>query len=371
MASAGRADDARQLKFQEVSDGLRRGILAGTWAAGDRLPSEQQLVASTGYSLNTIRRAFDELELNELVERRQGAGTFVTMRAQLGAKRRRTVGIMVPHLTEYFPRVLQGVEAALAHAGVGLQITNYDYDVGRENECIRRLLDGGADGLLLVPTLLGLRDPLAKIRRLTTLPVPTVLLERHLSSLGPADASEYVCSDHEGGAYDAVSHLVRLGHRRIALLVRSGSATAAGTQAGYRAAVNDFSLGRGLVRTASREKWERTRADGMLDAVRQGGVTAALVFGDREAMLLAGAASRQGLSVPGDLALVSYDDEAADRADVPMTAISPPKHRIGRLAAQILLQRIQEGDESPLHQIRVRPHLVIRESCGAVLPTRT
>ncbi|UFU05958.1 substrate-binding domain-containing protein [Ruania halotolerans] len=78
-----------------------------------------------------------------------------------------------------------------------------------------------------------------------------------------------------------------------------------------------------------------------------------------------GAARRRGLRVPEDLALVSYDDELADVADVPLTSVAPAKYRVGKLAAEILLRRITDGDAGPVHQVQLRPRIVIRDSCGA------
>lgn len=87
--------------------------------------------------------------------------------------------------------------------------------------------------------------------------------------------------------------------------------------------------------------------------------------GDREAALIARAIGQRGLQVPGDLTPVSYDDETADLAEVPLTAVTPPKFRVGRMAAEVLLRRLTEGDAFPIHQVKLRPRIVIRASCGA------
>ncbi|WP_159620372.1 substrate-binding domain-containing protein [Ruania rhizosphaerae] len=361
---------ARPLKFQEIADNLRRAILAGTWAVGQRLPTEQQLVHSSGYSLNTVRRALDLLVEEGLAERRQGAGTFVLPRSSPRTARQ-TVGVLLPDTSLYYPRVLHGIESTLSAQRASLQLSSYGYDPGKEDACIEHLLSAGADGLLLVPTLAGIDDPQARVEELLRLPVPVVLVERHLAELGVADRSEHVCSDHAAGAYDALAHLHGLGHTRIALLLRGRSPTGVGVAAGYQRAVTDLDLAGELVLRAEVAQWEAGHAETAIEHIRSWGATAALVFGDREAMFVLRAARRHGLRVPEDLALVSYDDELADVADVPLTAVSPPKHRIGRMAAELLLQRLREGAECPQHQIRIRPRLVVRESCGAAAPGAT
>jgi DNA-binding LacI/PurR family transcriptional regulator len=112
------------------------------------------------------------------------------------------------------------------------------------------------------------------------------------------------------------------------------------------------------------QEWNADRADAAIAHLQAKGVTAALCFGDREASLVLGAARRAGMSVPADLAIIAYDNEFADVAEIPMTAVSPPRYQLGTLAVQVLLQRLRLGDAMPVHQIRLRPRLVVRASCG-------
>lgn len=365
-AASGRIRDTdnRGLKFQSLADDLRRGILAGTWAVGAKLPTEAQLAAETGMSLTTVRRAFDELVQAEIVVRRQGAGSFVADRQPVRRRSRFAVGVLLPDTQLYYPRVLQGIEETLSAQDVSLQLATYNYQPEREDPSIEFLVNSGVDGLILVPTLDGIADPQQRVRELAALNVPVVLLERSLMDLGPGDRTEHVCSDHQGGAYDAVAHLFALGHPRVALLTRTRTPTEPAIVAGYERAAADLGFAP-LVFRALKQEWEAGAAEELLGQVRSAGVTAALVFGDREATLLEAAARRAGVRIPEDLALVSYDDELADLAEVPLTAVAPAKHRMGRMAAEILLRRLVEGDDCPIHQVRLRPRLVIRESCGA------
>ena len=365
------------LKFQELSEDLRREILAGTWAVGSKLPTEAQLARETGLSLTTVRRAYEDLVERGLVIRRQGAGSFVATPPSRALKKPRyTIGVLLPDTQLYYPKVLQGIEEHLTAQGASLQLSTYHYDLSRENSSIQFLLDAGVDGLLLVPTLTGIPDPERRVAELAALPVPVVLLERSLEDLGAADRTEHICSDHQGGAYDAVKHLAGLGHERIAVLTRSNVAgksanpTQSAVVAGYRSAVADLGLfadGEELpIFSSTKPEWEQDQAEAMYTRLRDSGATAALVFGDREATLLQTAALRRGVNVPEELSLVSYDDEMADIAPIPLTAISPAKHRLGMMAAEILLRRLKEGDACPIYQIRLRPRIVVRESCATV-----
>lgn len=123
------------------------------------------------------------------------------------------------------------------------------------------------------------------------------------------------------------------------------------------AAVSDLALERQPHLTAPKAEWSDDLATDMVDRLVSAGVTAALVFGGREATLVARAVGQRGLRVPPDLALVSCDDEAADLAEVRLTAAAPPKLRVGRMAAEVLLRRLAEGDACPVHQVKLRPRI--------------
>ncbi|MEU6879542.1 substrate-binding domain-containing protein [Streptomyces sp. NPDC046712] len=360
----------RELKFRALMAELRRGILDGTWPPGSKLPTERALATETGLSVTTVRRAYEDLVDLGLVERRQGAGTFAAQRPDgdgAPAGDRRVVGVLVPDTTFYYPRVLQGIERELAAAGARLVLACSHYDPDEEDAAVGRLLSSGVHGLLLVPSLHTATDPGRRAEELLALPVPAVLVERRLAAYGPGDPTEHVCTDHEGGAYDAVRHLRALGHERLALLVRTDAPTTAPIESGFARAAADLGLHAPLHVRDERDGWNPERADLAIAELRAAGVTAGLCFGDREAALVLAAARRAGLRVPEDLALISYDNEFADVAETPLTAVSPPKFQVGRLAAQILLRRLADGDASPLHQVQLRPRLVVRASCGAAL----
>ncbi|GJF25879.1 MULTISPECIES: substrate-binding domain-containing protein [Streptomyces] len=351
---------ARELKFRQLATDLRRQILQGTWAAGSKLPTEKELASGSGTSVSTVRRAVDELVAEGLVVRRQGSGTFVVPPDSPWPDRA-LVGVIVPDNTFYYPHVLQGIEETLSASGARLLLACSGYDQKRETKDLQDMLEAGIDGLLIVPTLEGPEPALRYLAHLSELSVPVVLVERRHTSL--SDTNEYVCTHHEAGAYDAARHLTRLGHRTIGLVLRSPSPTAGPVAEGFAQAAAELGLSTTEFH-ATRQEWSPAAADRCLAALRTAGATAAVCFGDRQAALLASAARRAGLSVPEDLALVAYDDEIAELADIPLTAVAPPKHQLGRTAAQTLLRRLDDPTR-PRRRILLRPGITVRQSCGA------
>ncbi|MBR7838494.1 substrate-binding domain-containing protein [Actinospica durhamensis] len=350
---------ARDLKFQRLAERLREQIHGQAYPGGARLPTEQQLSASSGLSISTVRRAVDELVAEGLVVRRQGAGTFVLPPADR-VRRQRLIGVIVPDAAFYFPRVLKGIETVLSAAGARLQLAYSDYDQAAELRQLEGMLAAGVDGLLITPTLTGSVPAEAVLGRLAELSVPAVLMERRGTSL--SDLNEHVCTHHEAGAYDAVHHLTRLGHRSIGLVLRSGSPTTEPVAAGFHQAAGEFGVTVAQFH-ALRQEWSPAAADRCVALLREHAMTAAVCFGDRQAALVEIAARRAGLRIPEDLALVAYDDEVADVADIPLTAVAPPKELLGRIAADLLLRRLDQPDLIR-HRILLRPSIVVRQSCG-------
>lgn len=357
----------RGLKFEALASQLRNEILSGKWSPGTKVPTENELIQETGLSLTTVRRAYETLVDEGLVRRRRGAGTFVNERRPDRESRQGQVGILIPETELYYSKVLQGLESTLASRRVALTLATSNYDIAREQDALQAMLADGVRGIVVVPAFDAdsVSENLRRVEALQSLPVPVVLLERSIPEVGAADPSEHVVSDHAGGAFDAMQHLLGLGHGRIGLVLRQAPHTAPGIGAGYRSACKADGLEQ-VVIADEIGAWDAERADRALAELVDRRCTAALVFGDREATLLENAASRRGINVPEQLALVSYDDELADLAEVPLTAMSPAKYHLGSTAAEVMLRRLENGRSSPVMQVKLRPHLVVRESCGVV-----
>lgn len=203
--------------------------------------------------------------------------------------------------------------------------------------------------------------------------MPVVLIERTLAAVSPAYLTDSVCTDHELGTGLAVRHLATQGHTRIGLLTSSGSPTSAKVRRGWLQALEEL----GLPEIAdSHQKAPEPTSDvragygRVLEVLRRRKLTAMVVHSDPEAIALMQHADDAGIRIPGDLAVVSYDDEVAAASDPQLTAVRPPKADIGALAVEMLVARMAQGESRPIHTTALTPRLIVRESCGAsLLPT--
>ncbi|WP_191296871.1 GntR family transcriptional regulator [Lentzea cavernae] len=350
-------------KWQWAADRLRKDIADGVYGPGDQLPVERELATTLSVSINTIRRAVGQLVHEQIVLRRQGAGTFVRSETTPIGSGRPLVGVLVPSTTYYYPRVIDGLQRVLRGAGVGVVLVCSKYDLDVERDELRTMLETGVQGLLLVPSLHLMDDPQSYVDGLRDLPVPYVLAERRPPSPEPDDPTTFVGTDHAGGVCKAVRHLKSLGHHRIGFLGRVSTGTSEQVAAGFEQAVELLKVE--AAATSCRLLWQAQDISAYARRCVETGVTAVFCHGDRDAAALIVAARRLGLSVPGDLAVVAYDDEVAEVGDVPLTAVSPPKTEVGALAAQLLLHRIDGGRHVPSQQVLIQPRLVVRASCGS------
>ncbi|MEV0987772.1 substrate-binding domain-containing protein [Streptomyces sp. NPDC049949] len=277
------------------------------------------------------------------------------------------VGMVVPTTEYYYADVVRGAREVVEAHGARLTVGLTRYLPGEDRTQADRLLSTGADGLLLTPNWDAGSPGPGEGAWTAELPVPTVLVERWAPPGHPAAALDRVASDHAHGAATAVQHLVERGHRRIALASRA-TPTTPRLRAGYEAAVAALGLepappwpeaGPGPLSDA--DLFART-LDYLCEAVTAGGVSAALIHSDTDAIMLIPRLQARGVRVPEDLAVITYDDEVAGLADVPLSAVAPAKREVGARAAGLLLDRLAaKGDgEGPRQHVELLPRLTIR-----------
>ena len=340
-----------------------------------------ELAAEVGSSLETIRR--DVIALAEVGRLRRLHGKVSWPTATLNARDARLarrapaaasgplLGMVVPVAGYFYQGVIQGARAAAAAAGTRLLVGITEYSSERFAQQVANMVRAGADGLLLTPSWEPGGPTGTECEELTRLQVPAVLLERRVPVGSPGTELDRVGSDHAEGAAMAVRHLAGLGHRRIALLLRA-SHTEPALRLGYAAAMRALDLpeddlrGKAAPVGAGRTESFEEELPRLLALIQSGEVRAALVHTDTDAVNLLQRLAAEGIRVPQDFALVSYDAELAAVADVPLTAVAPLKHAVGEAAANQLLLRIADPARQRTH-IELLPELKVRDSCGAAL----
>jgi DNA-binding LacI/PurR family transcriptional regulator len=323
-----------------------------------------------------MRHALQNLRGEGFVEAVPGRGYFVAHGSPGRAQhRRKVIGVVVPSVAQPFvPELLGWIEDEL-HARaysmiVGSSGSTREQQAGR----IHRILAEGASGLIAYPIDYEPDPPL--YAHLVERDFPVVLIDRYIVGL----ALDAVQPDNVGGAFGAVSHLLELGHRRIAFVSTDNVATTSVNERlqGYEQALRaqgvepDRSLV--LAKLPVRRRWPTPASpagtpnvpviERFLAEMRP---TAVFALHESLAQDTAAAAERLGLAIPGDLAIVTFDDDSpAAIATPPLSVVAQPLEAMGRTAARLVVDRV-EGRRTETARIVLPTTLILRDSTGGAL----
>ncbi len=272
------------------------------------------------------------------------------------------IGLIIPETAHilftdpYFPRLIQGISQACKRHDYLLSLFLF-HAVEDERKLSSYLLQASLlDGLIITATQIG--DPL--VGQLIESQMPFVQIGQH------DDARvSYVDADNQAGAYSAVSHLARLGYRRIAAITGPmNNSAAVERKEGYLAALRDRGRAADPALVIEGDFTEGSGYESMLRLLPQE-PDAVFVGNDTMALGALRALRQHDVTVPADLALVGYDDLPPARlAEPPLTTVRQPILRAGQLAVETLIDIITHGTAPP-RRIMLPTELVVRTSCGA------
>ena len=351
-------------RYLQVKRHLKAEILANHLQG--KIPSERELADQCGVSYLTVRRAVGELVEEGLLYRERGRGTFVS---EMGRVSHRTynIGFVITArqgvANAFYSWIFSGVEAECHKNKYSLFVATTADDLIPLATISDRQYSRKVDGIIAAHVdKKKEHDTLIRISRF----VPVVLL----SQLSGADNIPSVLVDDSQGACDAVKHLTDLGHRRIAHI--TGPMDHHGSihrMDGYKKALADAGIAfdESLVCEG-----DFTFDSGYAGAARllagPDRPTAIFCANDGTAMGAMRWLHEQGLSIPGDVSVVGFDDLPMASQCYPMlTTVRAPTQQIGRIAFRVLKQLIETGATEVEELTKtLSVELVVRESTGPV-----
>jgi LacI family transcriptional regulator, galactose operon repressor len=279
----------------------------------------------------------------------------------LRLQRTRTIGLILPDTANpFFAAVAKGVEDAGFAAGYSVLLGHSGYDVSRERAYAEVMISKQVDGVIYIQAT----TDASTAQSLLQHRIPTVAVDREVVEV----EIDCVVADNFGGSKAATEHLVKLGHRRIAFIVRSaGLSNARERLRGYQAALAEAGLepNPGYLKLGGVGYDDGRRAMEQLLGLDPP-PTAVLAFPDIVAVGAIRAVLDAGLRVPGDVSVVGFDDIPSSGFMVPaLTTVAMPTWEMGQRAAGVLLARIAGAGPGAAPQRIVLPTvLMIRESTG-------
>lgn len=251
--------------------------------------------------------------------------------------------------------LVEGIEDALGAAQFNVFLCNAADNSERERQHVQSLLSKRVDGIIVTSRRTDPRPPIA----LGGARIPVLYA---YAQVGGGDAP-CLLPDDEGGGHLAIEHLLKLGHTSIAHVTGPERFLAVRERTqGAMIAMN----ARGLELPVLHGPWSEAWGHESWEHLQACGVSAVFCGNDQIARGLIDRLRERGVQVPGDMAVVGFDNweviAAATRP--PLTTIDMNLHELGRQAGIRLLGAINGQSALPSTTERLPCRLVVRESCG-------
>lgn len=336
-------------------------------------PTIREVAREAGVSKSTVSNVMRGAEgvAPATRERVLAAATALGYRPNLLARnlvqrRTTTVGIVVGDLTNpIFSELAKLAEQRLAAAGLATMICSTDGDPGTELEKLEMLLEHRVAGVLMLQ-FSGTRAALARLRTAGTAVVVVSQWE---------EGADCVVVDEHRGAELAVSHLLGLGHRRIAYLSSDlvEHQTESARLAGYSNTLRRSGIEHDPELVVRLGQPANLRSDDPLRTAIRGllalddPATAVFASNDLLAVDILETVEELGLDVPGDVSIVGFDDiQVAGLKRVSLTTIAQPCEDLAQFGIELLLDGIDDARGQPSQRL-LEPSLVVRGSTAPPL----
>jgi len=348
--------------YSQLKRALLRDIENGVYGPGAMIPPEVDLCRHFGVSRHTVRQALGELVQEGIIYRIPGKGTFVARPRPRANVATGTMTFLIAGDADYFTmRLLEGIEEVATGERWTLTFGNSKHSHDEQARLIEEAVAAGTEGFVIMPV-----DPpaapgddayLKPFLKLQSLGIPVVFVDRYYDGVD----FDAVASDNFGGTAQAVAHLAQAGHRRIGFISTDNFQTSS---------VSDRYMGylAGLERAGIRPSpsWVATcggQRDALKGYFRAVAPTAVVAINDYIAAEALAAAREEGLSVPGDLAIVGFDDsDVATLVEVPLTTVRQFATEMGKAAARRLLEIVRGKPVKGPKRLFIETELVVRES---------
>jgi LacI family transcriptional regulator, galactose operon repressor len=331
----------------------------------------KDLAREVGVHVSTVSRALDPRTVHpitpELTEKIRRVGRRLGYQPNVAASslktnRSRTIGVVVPDITDpVFPPIIRGIEDRLGRSDYVAILANTDGDPRRHQKVLEAMRGRGIDGLILASVTR--QDDVASQ---LTAGLPVVTVSRQTDD--PLFSS--VVHDEDDGMRRVLTHLVSLGHRKIAHIAGPQTvSTGYNRHSSYRRHHKELLGSREVsplvvfAKAFNEAEGERC-AEELLISGRS--FTAAVCANDRLATGALGAFRRHAIRCPDDISVTGFNDmPLADRLSPPLTTVRVQHYKAGIEAAELMLELLDQAPaEGPARQLVMPVELIVRGSTG-------
>ncbi len=276
----------------------------------------------------------------------------------LATRKNNAIGVIVPDLASSFViRVLQGIKSSIRKVDYTIILFDTTGHSSQEDEIYQKVIrEGRIDGLIIVGG--GSNDESFKF--LKEEDIPCVLVARQSKIMDCVFVNQEKCSA------EATRYLIGKGHSRIALVkMKRDYENAESRIQGYRTALEQAGLNYDESLIFESPTYDIEGGKSVVNKIIESGKNPTAVFctaGDMVAVGIVKALKKSVIQVPGQMAVIGYDDlPAAEAIEPALTTVRQPKLEMGDIAINILLDKLlkkQQGSQ----RVELDGKLIIRES---------
>jgi LacI family transcriptional regulator len=284
-----------------------------------------------------------------------------------------TIGLIIGNIcNSFFARIVRAVETAVMRYDCKVIVCDTDESIENELDHAITLLEHRVDGIIVSPTASETGELSRATKEIYGSRMLTVFIDRAVKGA----KIPTVVSDNIAAAHEATTHFIQLGHKHIGAVVgRRALDSMTGRIEGYRRAllehritfdeslvVDGVDVGVEAGHRATKKLLERNHHR----------PTALIVMNNLLVIGALNAIKEKGLKIPGDIALIGWDDfDAAPHLQKPLTVVEQPAYAMGSIAAeQLMKMRSNEAVDPALH-IVLKSTLIIRESSEKIISKKS
>lgn len=361
----GRMTENGKPKYFTLMEELKEKIISGRIQPGEKLPSENQFTVQYSLSRHTVRKALSLLEQEGYIEACHGKGTFCSEKMR-HMKKSRNIAVVTTYISDYiFPRLIQGMDNVLSEQGYSIILKNTGNSRQKEAKCLEELLQKDIDGLIIEPSKsqLSCRHP-GLYENLEKYQIPYIFIQGIYTEM--KDKPHILMDDARGG-YLVTKYLLEQGHRRITGFFKADDIQGIQRHKGYVRALQEA----GIPYDPDLVVWfhtedRRSKPSMMVkEMVKTGSLPHGIVcYNDQIAVQLIESLEDCGLQVPKDISVTGYDNSLYAQRGTGITTIAHPQERLGEMAAELILEKINgvSEEDSKVERL-IQPELIVRGSC--------
>jgi LacI family transcriptional regulator/LacI family repressor for deo operon, udp, cdd, tsx, nupC, and nupG len=333
----------------------------------NKIANLKEVARKAKVSIATVSRALNHpnkvekstlQRINKIVKEVNYKPNRVAQRLRIKEGHKKIIGLLVPDIQNpFYVDVVRGVEDYAYLRNCALLVSNFAQSKEKEKLYLEIMKSESVDGLIVAPFDENDED----VKALINEGMPIVCVDRGLSNI----SVDVIVVDNEKGAYDAVSLLIKKGHKRIAYIGGLPQIpTTHQRKNGYIKALENknITIDKNLIRLGNSK--QESGKDITKKLLKLKYPPTAIFTGNN--LITLGALETihaMNLRIPEDIAIVGFDDMPwAISLNPPLTAVKQPGYDIGKQAAGLLYQRILEPDKLTAKTI-LNTELIIRNSC--------